>query len=402
MESEPVGNKIDLQDLYKISKVAVENELKPALIEISQLIRKLFIYDNMVIYQADESGENIDVLIAKAVGRGKAGEADVSWGESTAGKILLTRQTIIDQISGSSEEDRLNQPYILGIPLQMNQILLGALIFVRFGGPEYKQNEVMMAECIARQISILMDRERIGQKYITLEAQHEQNLLKDDFISTITHELRNPLGFIKGYTTTLLRSDTTWDQQTQSEFLEIIDHETDHLQELIDNLLDSARLKSGQLKMKFQEVRPDALLKDLQLRCHMNYPDLKISINIPQTSMPIQADGQRLSQVFENLINNAIKYAPGSEIQIQYTQSETESRFRIQDFGNGIPEKYLPHIFERFFRNPEQSPNIHGSGLGLYICRKIIEAHHGKITVESTVGKGTCFEVILPNDLQVK
>ena len=154
------------------------------------------------------------------------------------------------------------------------------------------------------------------QEIHELEEQQQQYRLQDDFVSTITHELRNPLGFIKGYTTTLLRSDTQWDQNTQQEFLTIIDQETDRLQELIDNLLDSARLQSGEMRMQFQLVRLDSVLNDVVLRSKLHHPDLNINTNTTGLIQPVRGDPRRLAQVFENIIGNSIKYAPGSEILI--------------------------------------------------------------------------------------
>jgi len=100
--------------------------------------------------------------------------------------------------------------------------------------------------------------------------------------------------------------------------------------------------------------------------------------------------------VLENLISNAIKYAPGSDILITIKQDELKSIILFSDHGPGIPEIYLPYIFDRFFRSPE-TPTIHGSGLGLFICKHIVQAHHGEITAQSRVGEGTTFQIVLPH-----
>ena len=150
-------------------------------------------------------------------------------------------------------------------------------MIIRFGGPAFAPEDIELAKFIAQQISLLIEREHLQQEYRLLEEQQQQIRLQDDFVSTITHELRNPLGFIKGYTTTLLRSDTQWDQNTQQEFLNIIDQETDRLQELIDNLLDSARLQSGEMRMQFQPVRLDSVLNDVILRAKLHHPELNYS-----------------------------------------------------------------------------------------------------------------------------
>ena len=220
--------------------------------------------------------------------------------------------------------------------------------------------------------------------------------LQDDFVSTISHELRTPLGFIKGYSTSLLRQDTTWDESTQREFLNIIDEEADRLTRLIEDMLESARLQSKTLQFKFSPVRIDALLRDVATRINTHHPELKISFDVDHLP-PVRGDGVRLSQVFENLFSNAIKYAPNSEINISVTSSEDKICIAFADKGEGIPEDYLPFVFERFYRVPGER-TVTGTGLGLYICKQIVMAHHGNIWVESVLDEGTTFFIELPVD----
>ncbi|MGD0004573.1 MAG: HAMP domain-containing sensor histidine kinase [Anaerolineaceae bacterium] len=253
-----------------------------------------------------------------------------------------------------------------------------------------------MAEFIAGQITLLIQCQNLQLEFQKLEAQQAQAQLQENFISTITHELRNPLGFIKGYTTTLLRSDTTWDQTTQQEFLEIIDHETDRLEELIENLLDSARLQSGQLKMQFQPVYADSLINTVITRSRLHYPGLVINCKINKNVPPIIGDPGRLAQMLENLISNAVKYAPNSDVVIEVHKEKEYVCISVKDHGPGIPEQYIDHLFERFYRVPNQAPNVHGSGLGLYICKQIVQAHQGFISATSLMGQGTSFDVRLP------
>jgi signal transduction histidine kinase len=218
--------------------------------------------------------------------------------------------------------------------------------------------------------------------------------LQDDFVSTISHELRTPLGFIKGYSTSLLREDTVWDETTQREFLNIIDEEADRLARLIEDMLESARLQSKTLHFKFSPLRLDALMRDVATRINMHHTELKITFNLQPLPL-IRGDGTRLSQVFENLFSNAIKYSPGSEIIIGMSATPENIRITFMDKGEGIPEDYLPFVFERFYRVPGER-TVPGTGLGLYICKQIIMAHHGNIWVESVLGEGATFIIELP------
>ena len=389
---------VGLDHLYEISRIVTQtSEWKPALNEIVTLVRTIFIFDNLVVYLSDPARHDLDVMYARAMGRGRSAEADIAWGESIANQIMDDPRTILQEPVDDPTISRLERPYILGIPLQVATRTLGAIVFIRFGSPPFESEAIRLGEFIAQQTALLVERQNLQFAYDSLEQQNQEARLQEDFISTITHELRTPLGFIKGYTTTLLRSDTNWDAETQQEFLRIIDQEADRLQELIENLLDSARLQSGNLKMEFQAVRVDTLLKSVADRVKLHHPDMNVIIEQEKQGMLIRGDPKRLGQVFENILNNAVKYAPGSEVWVKIEPKENEGVIiHIEDRGPGIPQRYLPHIFDRFFRNPELEPFVHGSGLGLFICKKIIQAHQGQIYATSTVGQGTTFHIQLP------
>lgn len=383
--------------LFTIGNIITQaTEWKPALDEISHLVHSIIIFDNLAVYLSDSKNNSVDVMYARAMGRGRKAEADVSWGETLANQIIACNQTILREPSLDPNQDRLLQAYMLGIPLTAQKNCLGAIIFIRFGGPSFDAASQKMAEFIAGQITLLIQCQNLQLEFQKLEAQQAQAQLQENFISTITHELRNPLGFIKGYTTTLLRSDTTWDQTTQQEFLEIIDHETDRLEELIENLLDSARLQSGQLKMQFQPVYADSLINTVITRSRLHYPGLVINCKINKNVPPIIGDPGRLAQMLENLISNAVKYAPNSDVVIEVHKEKEYVCISVKDHGPGIPEQYIDHLFERFYRVPNQAPNVHGSGLGLYICKQIVQAHQGFISATSLMGQGTSFDVRLP------
>jgi len=390
------STKVNIQHLYTISqKVTQTLEWKPALDEIVLLCRSVFIFDNLVVYLNTPPKYVSEVVYARAAGRGRSAEADMSWGESVASAVFQTNSDVLQVPQEDETKDRLERPFMLGIPLRIGGKTLGAFILIRFGGPDYLSTEIDLAHFIAEQITLLIERQTLQEEFRLMEEQQQQYRLQDDFVSTITHELRNPLGFIKGYTTTLLRSDTQWDQAITQEFLNIIDQETDRLQELIDNLLDSARLQSGEMRMQLQPVRLDTVINDVMLRARLHHPDLDIRM-IAEKSVPsVSGDPRRLAQVFENIIGNSLKYAPGAPILVTIKSEISGVNLEIEDKGPGIDEKYLPFVFNRFFRSPD-APNMHGSGLGLYICKQIILAHNGQIQASSGDGKGTTVTIFLP------
>ncbi|NTU74810.1 MAG: GAF domain-containing sensor histidine kinase [Anaerolineaceae bacterium] len=385
--------------LFAISKtVILSADWKKSLNDLIRLIRPSFIFDNIALYLADADGQNLEIAYARAIGRGKKAEADVSWGEGIASQLFHTQKMILDEPKNNSANNRLLLPYTLGFPITKQKKRLGAILYIRFGGPPFTPEDVQLAEYISHHITVLAERKQFLHTHQKLEAQTQAYELQDNFISTISHELRSPLGFIKGYTTTLLRPDTSWDENTRSEFLRIIDHETDHLMDLIENMLDSARLQSKQLRMEFQYVRPDVLVNDAISRAQTHHPNMVIQIKDGMKLSPIIGDPRRLAQVFENLLNNSAKYAPDSEVVVSILQDEIETVIEVSDSGPGIKPEFQAYLFERFFRVPGQAPNIHGSGLGLFICKQIVDAHQGSIQVESVIGVGTKFSIRLPRN----
>lgn len=367
-----------------------------ALTQTTEHLHSIMIFDNLVVYSFDLETGSLDTIYARALGRGKKAEADIDWGEKLANQLFIERKMILEKPK-KDEVDRLKRPYMLGIPIFSAQEFLGAVILIRYGGPDYTKRDLELAKFFAQQTGVLFERENFQKEKELLQIRQKILQLQEDFFSTISHELNSPLGFIKGYTTTLLRSDANWDMNTQHEFLKIIDQETDNMQELISNMLDSARAQSNQLKMEFQSVRLDSLINDLKARIQLKYPGLDLKTRLPENLFTIDADPKRLMQVLENLISNAVKYAPGSPVNIIIMQDEQLTTLLVEDHGQGIPDFYTNHLFERFFRIPENSNGIHGSGLGLYICKKIITAHSGMISMESTVGEGATFKISIPN-----
>ncbi|MBI4928651.1 MAG: GAF domain-containing protein [Anaerolineae bacterium] len=394
---EPTTTPVESSHLYEISRIVTQTiNWNTALDRIVPLIRSIIIFDNLAVYLADPLTQVLDVMYARAVGRGRSAEADIAWGEDLATAILDKPQVTMREPVVEEPQSRLDRPFILGIPLKIGDRVLGAVVFIRFGGPPFSPHYVQLAEFIAQQISLLVERQNLQRAYERLEAESAEARLQEDFISTITHELRTPLGFIKGYTTTLLRSDTTWDQPTQDEFLKIIDQETDRLQDLIENLLDSARLQSGNLKMDFQAVRIDTLVRSVIERTHLHHPNFVAQVEMDCEMTVIQGDPKRIGQVLDNIFSNALKYAPGSEVWVKINCDDNEMWIDVEDNGPGIPQRYLAHLFERFFRNPDIAPSVHGSGLGLFICKKIMQAHGGSIQASSIVGQGTTFQLRMP------
>ena len=381
-----------IHDLMRIA--TTPEDMRAAVERFLATLREQFVFDNVAVYIQDEKTNALDIVYARAVGRAKNAEADAAWGETFASLVLANGKVLIQEPESTpATDDRLRRAYLLGIPLNTNALIRGALIFVRFGGPAYEQEHIAIASLAAELLSVLFERRAWTRTHSELHQLKLQMQLQEDFVSTISHELRTPLGFIKGYSTSLLRQDTSWDKETQQEFLTIIDEEADRLSLLIENVLESARLQSKTLPLRFQPLRLDAVIRDVVTRLRVRYKDLAVNLDL-LPAPPIQGDGVRIAQVLDNLFTNAIKYAPGSPITVVLSKDDDTLVVQLEDKGPGIPQESLPLIFERFYR--ARSEKATGTGLGLFICKQIIDAHRGKIWAESTLGQGTTFFIQLP------
>jgi signal transduction histidine kinase len=387
----------ELEAVYAISRaVARAENIDTALDEINRLARPVFIFDNIVLYSIRDR-ETVEPAYARAIGRGRSMEAELAWGEATANEAIQKKQVVIRrEESDTGKDERTRLRFSLGLPLYLENELTGALVFIRFGGPIFAPDQIHLAEFIAGHVAQLLAHDQLVQQVASLEAERRLNRLQEDFIATVSHELLTPLGFIKGYATTLLRDDTTWDDAIRREFLTIIDEEADRLRELIDNLMDSSRLQAGTLRMSFQPVRLDTFLRDIALRATSRLDNLNVQLDLGSTGITLPADPTRLAQVFDNLLSNANKYAPKAEIKISLRQKGNRAEIVVSDNGPGIAPEHVENLFKRFYRVPTNDTTVRGTGLGLFICRRIVQAHGGEITVESAPGQGTAFKLALP------
>lgn len=225
----------------------------------------------------------------------------------------------------------------------------------------------------------------------------EADEVKSTFISVISHELKTPVALIKGYADTLLREDAHWDQETTRESLKVIVEEADRLNELINNLLDASRLQAGALPLRFHEVALDMLARRVAARFSTQTQVHEIVVDFPSNFPLVRADPDRIEQVLNNLVSNAIKYAPCGRIEISGRVWPNEVVVTVSDQGVGIPLEEQPRVFERFFRGAQARAQAKtGTGLGLYLAKAIVEAHGGRIWVESNPGEGAAFSFTLP------
>jgi len=221
--------------------------------------------------------------------------------------------------------------------------------------------------------------------------------LKSEFINTVSHDLRSPLTAILGYVDLLERVGPIND--AQREFIQRVQNSVESITLLVNDLLELGRIEAGVDSQK-EMVRLDTLvqLTTENMEAQVSERGQKL-VTVFSTGGQIELRGNpiRLRQMLDNLIGNATKYTPdGGEITIELEEQDEQVIVRISDTGPGIPPADQPHIFEKFYRASNVPKGVGGSGLGLAIVKSIVDNHHGRIWVESVVGHGTTFVIVLP------
>jgi PAS domain S-box-containing protein len=226
----------------------------------------------------------------------------------------------------------------------------------------------------------------------------EADEIKATFISIISHELKTPVALIKGYVSTLRREDAEWDPAIVQDSLEVIEEESDRLAGLIDNLLDASRLQAGGMALKHMDLSLPDLAGRVAERMQTQTKNHTIRSEFPDYFPVILADENRIQQVLTNLLGNAIKYSPGGDIRISGEVRADNVIICVEDQGPGIAPEDIPHVFDRFYRGPDMAKHTKGAGLGLFLTRAIVEAHGGRIWVDTVPGKGTRMYFSLPRE----
>ncbi len=257
-----------------------------------------------------------------------------------------------------------------------------------------------------RHIRGLVDQTAIAIDNIRLlaaeaKARHEAeqaNELKLKFLAMISHELRTPLTSIKGFATTLLADDVQWHPANQHDFLRTIDEETDKLSDLIEQLLDLSRLEAGTLRIAPKPQTLERVIATALAQLQTITSDHQLRLNVPRDLPLIRVDAERISQVLTNLVGNAARYSPAqTTITVTAQPANGMVQIDVTDQGPGIPRQARARIFEPFEQVDRPPTNrMGGAGLGLAICKGLIEAHGGRIWIQDGSEPGTTISFTLP------
>ena len=244
--------------------------------------------------------------------------------------------------------------------------------------------------------------------FFTLQIINKELLLskmKSDFISTVSHEFKSPLTSIRQMSE-MLFNDRIKTKSRRKEYYAVMLEQSERLSHLIDNILDFSKIEEGKKAFRFEKTNLAELIDRVKSVFQKSIANegFSVSLSVPETLPEPVIDKEAIQQVLYNLLDNAYKYSGNSKnIEIMAESTADSVKISVKDFGIGIQREDQHKIFDRFFRGgSELTRSVKGSGIGLTIVKKIIEAHHGSISLESTPGKGSTFHVTLPVDTKTK
>lgn len=272
---------------------------------------------------------------------------------------------------------------LLGVPLISRDRVIGALeVLNKRDGAPYTEDDVAVLQALAAQAAVAIENVHLFQQ--------------SDLVAEIMHELRTPLNAMSLASRLLQRNDLTADRRRQ--VLATLERECQRLTRMTSDFLDLARLESGRFRLVRRPVEMAPLVQNVVLmeEEHAAAREVSIDVDLPPDLPPVSGDRDRLTQVLFNLVSNAVKYnRPGGRVTIEAAVGGGALCLSVSDTGRGIGEDEMEHLFKRFYR-VQNDDGEGGTGLGLSIARKIVEAHGGRIEVESTRGRGSTFRCWLP------
>jgi signal transduction histidine kinase len=269
---------------------------------------------------------------------------------------------------------------------------------VRAPTARFRDEDIGVLQTVAGQAAVAVENQRLHEQIKEANTRlQEYDRVKSEFVAIIAHDFRGPLMAIRGFAELILE-DNDLPVESRQEFLQTIMDQTDDLARLANDTLLISRMETGELEYQWRDVELGPLILDsvpLGLSRH------SVVADVPAGIAAIVADADRMQQVITNLVTNAVKYSPdGGAVTVRVRERGAEHvLIEVVDQGLGIPADQIGRLFQKFERvRSDEHMRISGTGLGLYICRRIVEGHGGRLWVESEVGRGSTFSILLPVD----
>ncbi len=326
-------------------------------------------------------------------------EFKIKLGEGIPGWVAKTGETVVvNDVTNDLRFiglEKYNVKSELAIPIKINDEVTGVIDIRDTKLYAFDETDVIVLQTISEQIASALRKARLYDEIAQFNKKlKELDNLKSEFLGIVSHDFRSPLSSIILAAKFLLKTEEVQSSTKVKEYIQMIVNQGNRLNQLAEDTLSITKIESGQVGISFKVVNVERVLQEAISVVRTTNRHI-INYNVDSNVSFIKADHAKLRQVLQNLISNAVKYSPkGGIVNIEVSDfSEVEVMFEIKDQGLGIKPEHVDKLFHKFSRIEEgDSKNIKGSGLGLWICKEIVEAHHGKIKVESEYGSGSKFK----------
>ncbi|MGI9111628.1 MAG: ATP-binding protein [Gaiellaceae bacterium] len=377
-------------------------ELEQAFSAFIAELRGLIPFDRAVILLFEEGGARVMATAGAGADSFYGPGARLELAGSILERIAEGETVYRDQHGGGryAEEEgllRLGLQSRVSAPLQLGTQTIGALSVARAERAAFAEEEVELASLLGRFVAAAVQNIRTYEaERTTVEELRRLSALRADFVSLVSHELRSPMAAVIGSARTL---QTRWQElrtEQRDAFLAVIGDETSRLSDLVGDVLDTSRIEAGTFGYTFSDVDLAELLREAAAAAKLGQDSVRLEVEIPSALPHVRGDRDRLRQLVDNLLANAIKYSePGAPVELDASARNGSVRVRVRDFGPGIPLEDHALIFEKFGRAGVAAAKP-GTGLGLFISRSFAEAHGGTLRVDSSPGAGATFTLTLP------
>lgn len=344
--------------------------------------------------------------------------ATAAWVMAQAQTVELHDVSLTSQASMSSAPRAIvrntaalqpTRRYMRMIPIRMGQKVVGVMRLLIEDDPRLFMGENSLGVdqessdprtaffwTFLDQATSIIERARLRQESLQIELLQRTDKLRAALLSSVSHDLRTPLSSIKAAASSLLQEDVQWDEEARRSFALAIEREADRLNRLVGNLLDMSRIEGGALKPEKEWYPVDELIHDVLGHMQPIVQGRVVQTHLPDDLPPVELDYLQMDQVLTNLIENAVRYTPPeTPIEVSAQREGEQMVISVADRGPGIPEKDKVHIFDKFYRVLGTQRGT-GSGLGLAVCKGLVEAHGGRIWVEDRENGGAIFRFTLP------
>jgi K+-sensing histidine kinase KdpD len=325
------------------------------------------------------------------------------------GRLVRTPEEVAEEMADIRPSNRAVMTRALGsdalprctlaAPIQVGSYKYGVLVLETIQGPAvFSEDDLPFLQTISDLIALAIDRDRLAAQADEVREERRAERMRSEVLATLSHELRMPLTAIQGYSSALLMDDVDWSEEKGKKFLHMIEEESENMQSMLKDILDSSLIDVDQLIIERQPIRLQNLARDVAEEMQYLTENHRIIVDFPDKFPILEIDPRWIKQVFRNILDNAIKYSPeGGLIVIRGEERPSDVVIMVADQGIGIsPEDLIP-LFERYFRvRSIAGLHIPGTGLGLPIARAIVEGHGGRIWAESNLGEGTTIYFTIP------